>query len=226
MPAVRNEQGQINVSDSHIRAIFFDLGMVLVTFDWNIAVTRLRARGIAPERMREFLADPLHDAFERNAVTAQEFFQRAKTITGFEGSIEEFKPYWNEIFETLSENVARARELAKFYPLYVISNTNPWHMEYVEQKFPWVHLFRERFYSPLLGVRKPDPRIFEIALARTGISAHHALFLDDRAENAQGARVVGMRAIHVPTPERVQVELAKLVASAHRLADEQVLGSL
>lgn len=206
------------MSESKIRAIFFDLGMVLVTFDWNIMVARLRARGIAPERVREFLADPSHDAFERNEITAEEFFQRAKAITGFQGSLEEFKPYWNEIFETLSENVARARELANFYPLYVISNTNPWHMEFVEKNFPWVHLFRERFYSPLLGMRKPDPRIFEIALTRTGISPHHALFLDDRAENVDAAHAIGMHTLHVPTPERAQVELGKLVAHAQQLA--------
>ncbi|MBI4675100.1 MAG: HAD family phosphatase [Chloroflexi bacterium] len=210
------------MNDSRVRAIFFDLGMVLITFDWNIAVARFAARGVAPERVRAFLADPLHDIFERNEITSQEFFQRGKTITGFDGPLDEFRTYWNEIFETLTANVARARELAQSYPLYIISNTNPWHLEYVETKFRWLNLFRERFYSPAFGIRKPDPRLFEIALTRAGIAPHNALFLDDRLENIHAARQIGMNTLHVPTPEIAQSELAKLVAQTRARTDRTV----
>jgi|SRR5581483_4885200 putative hydrolase of the HAD superfamily len=202
----------MNPFDYH--AIFFDLGMVLVTFDWNIAIARFAARGCAPERVRTFLADPMHDVFERNEITAEEFFRRGQSITGFDGSLEEFKTYWNEIFSPLTPNVELARELAAFYPLFVISNTNPWHMDYIEDKFSWLEIFQQRFYSPMVGVRKPDTRIFEFALTRAGIAAPHALFLDDRLENVHGAQTVGMNAIHVPTPELATSELRKLVARA------------
>lgn len=193
-------------------AIFFDLGMVLVTFDWQLAIPRWIARGATRARIVQFLADPMHDEFERSAVSAADFFQRGKSATGFQGTRDEFKTFWNEIFEPLAANVALAQKLAARYPLYVISNTNPWHMEYVEQTFQWLKIFRERFYSPALGVRKPDPRIFEIALARSGIAAPRALFLDDRLENIHGAQAVGMQTIHVPTPEIVTRELTRLVA--------------
>lgn len=195
-------------------AIFFDLGMVLVTFDWNIAIPRFAARGASPERMRAFLDDPVHEEFERDAVTEQEFFARGQSMTNFQGTRDEFKTVWNEIFETHHANVALARELAAAYPLFVISNTNPWHMEYVESHYDWVHLFRERFYSPPLKIRKPDPRIFEMALARSGIAAERALFLDDRLENIHGAASVGMQTIHVPTPGIATQELTKLVTQS------------
>lgn len=205
------------MKDQEFRAIFFDLGMVLVTFDWNIAIARLAQRGIAPERVRAFLDDPLHEAFERNAITAHEFFRRGQALTGFQGACDEFKKYWNEIFQTHAANVARARELAAHYPLYVISNTNPWHMEYVEAKYAWLKIFRERFYSPPLGIRKPDPRIFEIALARANVAPRDALFLDDRLENIHGARTVGMHTLHVPTPEIATRELTVLVERTQNL---------
>lgn len=199
------------MSQPKFDAIFFDLGMVLVTFDWNLALPRFVARGASPERVRAFLADPLHEAFERNAVTDDNFFLRGQSMTGFRGTREEFKTYWNEIFAPYAANVELARALAAHYPLFVISNTNPWHMAYVEQAYAWLQIFRERYYSPALGVRKPAPRIFEIALARSGFAAERALFLDDRLENIHGAQAVGMQTIHVPTPEIAARALSTLV---------------
>ncbi|MDL1895129.1 hypothetical protein FBQ82_02560 [Anaerolineae bacterium CFX7] len=60
-------------------------------------------------------------------------------------------------------------------------------------------------------MRKPDARIFEIALARAQVAPQDALFLDDRLENIHGAQAVGMQTLHVPTPQRVTIELEKLV---------------
>jgi putative hydrolase of the HAD superfamily len=203
-------------------AIFFDLGMVLVTFDWNLAMPRFVARGCAPERVRAFLDAPIHEAFERNAISSLEFFRAGQALTGFDGTLDEFKMYWNEIFEAIPPTIALARALAAFYPLFVISNTNPWHMEYVENKFAWLQLFRERIYSPDVHVRKPDARIYEIALARAGVAAERALFLDDRLENIHGAQAVGMNTIHVPTPESAARELSELAhAAALELATVQ-----
>lgn len=196
-------------------AIFFDLGMVLVTFDWNIAIPRFVARGATPERVRAFLADPRHDAFERDEITSQEFFAFGVSSTGFQGTLDEFRACWNEIFAPLEANVALALELAARYPGYVISNTNPWHMDYVEEKYTWLQNFRARVYSPCVKIRKPDPRIYEIALARAGVAAERALFLDDRLENIHGAQAVGMNTIHVPTPEIAREELSKLVEQSY-----------
>ena len=111
----------------------------------------------------------------------------------------------------LESNIALALQLTARYPSYVISNTNPWHMDYVEQTYPWLQSFRQRIYSPLVKIRKPDVRIYEIALARAGVAAERALFFDDRLENIHGAQTVGMNTIHVPTPEIAAREFARLL---------------
>lgn len=187
---------------SDIGAVFFDLGMVLVTFDWEIAIPHWSARnGGDAVRLREFLAHPLHDAFERDALSADEFYEQGLTMTGFGGTRDEFTAHWNEIFTEIPENVAVARRLARHLPLYLLSNTNPWHAAYLETQFHWMQLFTARFYSCRLGVRKPDPRIYQLALARAGVAPRHAVFFDDRLDNVEGARRVGMRAYQVPTPD-------------------------
>ncbi len=60
------------------------------------------------------------------------------------------------------------------------------------------------------GVMKPDPRIFEIALARAGVLPEEAVFVDDFAANVEGARRVGLRAIHFRSTAQALAELARL----------------
>lgn len=189
------------MSDSTIRAVFFDLGMVLVTFSWEIAIPRwANANGGDKARLRAFLEHPYHEAFERSELTGEEFSARGRELTGFQGADDVFKATWNEIFTEVPSSVRVLRRIAGRLPMYLLSNTNPWHAAYLETKFDWMQLFEKRFYSCDLGVRKPDPRIYQMALGHAGVPAEHALFFDDRMENVIGAQRVGMRAVQVPTP--------------------------
>jgi glucose-1-phosphatase len=203
-------------NEPRIKAIFFDLGMVLVTFDWNIAISKFASGNQSnTERIQQFLAHARHEDFERNALTADEFYQFGLELTGCTQPLQEFKATWNEIFEEIPENVQLVRELARDYPLYVISNTNPWHAEYLEERYAWMNLFSQRFYSCDLGVRKPDPRIYQIATARAGVEPEHALFIDDRLENVQGAQAIGMQTILASNPEQLREDVHRRVASQH-----------
>lgn len=192
-------------------AIFFDLGMVLVTFDWNIAIPRFAAyNGGDMLAVRQFLAHPHHDAFERNELTGQEFFERARKLLAFSGTRPQFQAAWCEIFTEVPATVRLVRQLAPVIPLYTLSNTNPWHAEYLERHFDWMNLFTQRFYSYTLGARKPDPRIYELAAACARVEPARALFIDDRLENIEGARRIGMQTLHAPTPAVLVRELTLL----------------
>lgn len=69
---------------------------------------------------------------------------------------------------------------------------------------------RDRFdavvFSAIEGVRKPNPIIFERALDRLGITASEGLFLDDFEPMVDGARAVGLHAIHVADHDRAIAE--------------------
>lgn len=60
------------------------------------------------------------------------------------------------------------------------------------------------------GVMKPDPRIFEVALARTGAQPAEAIFVDDMEENVAAARALGMHAIHFTDTESTIAQLVRL----------------
>jgi putative hydrolase of the HAD superfamily len=54
-----------------------------------------------------------------------------------------------------------------------------------------------------VGCAKPDPQIYQITLDRLGVAPGDALFVDDRAENMEGARQLGIETLHFTAPERI-----------------------
>lgn len=202
------------MAESEIRTVIFDLGMVLVTFDWNLAIPRFAARsGGDTARVVEFLQHPFHEQFERSALSEAEFFRRGQELMGFQGTQAEFKQYWNEIFTEIPSSIRLLRVFADRLPVFALSNTNPWHADYLEARFDWLRLFDERIYSFAVGARKPDPAIYRYALGRAGTAPQHALMVDDRAENIEAARALGMPTLHVTSPAEFERQALRLLDS-------------
>jgi len=65
--------------------------------------------------------------------------------------------------------------------------------------------------SCVLGLRKPDPRIYEHTLAQLGVEATASVFLDDIGRNLKSARALGMATIKVADPDRALAELSALL---------------
>jgi putative hydrolase of the HAD superfamily len=89
------------------------------------------------------------------------------------------------------------------YRLATINNESRELNRYRIDTFGLGTMFSAFFSSCYLGVRKPDARIYEIALDVMQADSRASLFVDDREENVAGARAVGLRAIHAPEPARL-----------------------
>ena len=68
--------------------------------------------------------------------------------------------------------------------------------------------------SYAVGCAKPDALIYQITLDRLGVAPAHALFVDDRAENIEGARRLGIDTLHFTGPERIDELKRRMGASA------------
>jgi epoxide hydrolase-like predicted phosphatase len=104
------------------------------------------------------------------------------------------------------------RELREKYKIGLISNAwsglRPW---IEKQKFEDV--FDVMIISAEIGVMKPDPRIYQAALEQLGVAPAESIFIDDFVQNVEGARQVGMNAIHFTTYDQVVNELEKMLAA-------------
>ncbi len=72
-------------------------------------------------------------------------------------------------------------------------------------------MFDEVIESSVVGVRKPEPRFYEIACERLGVSPEHCVFLDDLGVNLKPARAMGMTTIKVVDPSVALAELEAVV---------------
>ncbi len=80
--------------------------------------------------------------------------------------------------------------------------------------YPFIHLFDGVTISAEVGVAKPDPLIYRHAVEAVGVALNEALFIDDFSENIEGARQVGMAAIHYTDPAVAQQKLNEMTGVA------------
>jgi epoxide hydrolase-like predicted phosphatase len=179
--------------------IIFDLGRVLVEFDFKKVIHDLKR--FSPKSEKEirhyFSTTPLWDAFERGRVTPEVFFQSLQKDLQLKGlTFKTFAPLWNEIFREKSDTVAILRRLRGRYRLAMLSNVNEMHWRHIQQTQAFMHWFDHPVASFAVGHRKPDPEIYRITLRRAGMSPSQAIFIDDVKAHVVAAQSLGIRSYH------------------------------
>jgi putative hydrolase of the HAD superfamily len=76
---------------------------------------------------------------------------------------------------------------------------------------PVDEIFETVVDSAFVGSRKPEARIYELTLERIGLPAEACLFIDDLAHNIEGARELGLQAVHFRDNEQAIAEIRALV---------------
>ena len=195
-----------------ISAIYFDLGKVLLHFDWDLMLDRIAEKSKLPkdEIRRRLFEDPQTLAYELGGISSAKFFPHLKKSIEYKGTAKELRAAFSEIFTPMADHIALAAMLRPHYPLAIISNTNDAHIIHAEEKYSFFSLFHARIYSHQVKLAKPDPAIYHTALkALGGIDPLEALFIDDLEANVLGASKLGWQTIHL----RPDVNLREALAS-------------
>lgn len=189
---------------SNFRAVLFDIGGVLTVSPVTRIMNYCAERGIADETRKAIFAD--HDGpwsrFERSELTPDEFvveFDRTVTQTGIEACGPHFMQWFFQGFEPRHEMIAVVEHLRGRMKIGAITN-NVARDEPAQRRTSGldVHsLFDVVVESAIVGVRKPEPRIYEIACAELNVRPAEAVFLDDLGANLKGAKALGMATIKV-----------------------------
>lgn len=195
-----------------ISAVCFDLGKVLLHFDWQIMLQRIAEKSpLSTEEMAKLLKDdPQIIAYEVGGVTSAKFFTHMKKRLKYKGTTKELRAAFAEIFTPLTEHIALAALLAPHYPLAIISNTNEAHIIHAEASYSFFSLFPVRIYSHQVKAMKPNREIYDAArIALGNIDPLEILFIDDLEPNILGAVQLGWQTIHL----RPDVDLRHALAS-------------
>lgn len=201
---------------TEIKSVIFDLGNVLVNFDATKAAKRFSKDCKVPVKKvwDHFFTDPTEKSYTRGEISCQEFYKHAKNALDIPVDFETFKYYWNDIFWENKGMDALLGKLKKKYPLYLISNTNKMHFDYLLGKFKVLRHFKKTFPSHEVGHRKPEPQIYKKVLKKIKLKPRETVFVDDVQKFVDGARAVGMHAIQFKNRQQLVRELKKMGITA------------
>ena len=188
-------------------AIIFDLGKVLVDFDYSIAATKIAARSRrAPADLHAFLgSSPLLVQYESGLLTRRTFFEAVRDAIGFESDLVEFGGYFADIFTEMPGTIALQAELRRRgFKTYIFSNTNDLAIEHVRRNFSFFQNFDGYIFSYEVGGLKPQPEIYAAMEALTGRRGADLIYIDDREENIETGLARGWRAILHESPEKTR----------------------
>jgi putative hydrolase of the HAD superfamily len=194
-------------------AVVFDLGKVLVDFDYTISAARFARRSrFTPPQVRQLLDhSPLLYRFETGLLSETEFFGEVCAACGFSGSLSEFCDIFADIFSEIKPMTAMQAALrSNKVPTYIFSNTNGIAVRHIRKKFPFFAHFDGYIFSYEQGAMKPDAKIYEALEHLTGRTAEGIVYLDDRAENVQAGLARGWRALLHQRPEQTIAALRQL----------------
>lgn len=190
-----------------IKAIIFDFGDVFINLDKEATTRSLKQMDIEdlPEKI---IAK--NKEYEQGFVTSDEFseyyreqFPQLKTedfLTSWNAMLLEFPEYRFKFIQKLAEE--------KDYKLILLSNTNENHIEHIKSNVSFFDEFKDCFdafyLSHEIGLRKPEPEIFEFLLEQHDLNAENCLFIDDTTENTEVASRLGFHTWNIqPTNEDV-----------------------
>lgn len=223
--------------EGSLTTIFFDVGNVILSFDYHIAAREIARRcGARKEDIYELLEgsrykQQLQVPFETGKFTPHEYFTRFAAILKRDFDIDltmdmgTFFSIFNSIFryKYRAAEVIRRLKMAG-YRVFFISNVNPVHKAY------WLNIHNDIFRmtdgfiaSCEVGVMKDDPRIFDEALKVAGLSLRpdKAVFLDDIGSYVEVAASRGVNAFQVTPATDIYQALRDILRGDSRLGIDQ-----
>lgn len=196
-----------------IRAIFWDIGGVLLNNAWDHTE---RAAALAHFQLDEKEFQSRHELivseFERGRITLDEYLNRTVFYRDRPFTREQFREVMFAQSKPFPEILAFAQSLADSgkYLMATLNNESRELNYYRMEKFGLRKIFRLFFSSCFVGLRKPEREIYFLALETTQIPAEDCCFIDDRPLNLECAAHLGMHTIQMQSLDQLSSDLAKL----------------
>jgi epoxide hydrolase-like predicted phosphatase len=206
--------------------VIFDLGGVVLPSPMPAFRSHERRTGLREGFLSEIAISAgdgnLWPRYETSELSPEEFADEFAAACAAAGGAVVVADLMDEIYAMVSEpraEMVAAIQAVRGHGFLTGALTNNWmkHGEPTGRRFPdpterFDHLFDVIVESAVVGLRKPDPRIYTLVCDRLSVAPTEAVFLDDFGRNLVAARELGMETVKVDDPHTAIAQLAELLA--------------
>lgn len=193
-----------------IKTVIFDLGKVLIPFDFTRGYRGLeKLCGVpAAEIPRRLASTDLVHRFESGLVEPEDFVAELSRVLGLHVSYDQFCEIWSSIFlpdPLIPESLLAG--IRQRFRLLLLSNTNAIHFEMLERTYPLLGQFHDKVLSYRVRAMKPSPAIYREAIARAACRPEECFYTDDIADYVTAAKREGMDAVQFESRAQIEREM-------------------
>ena len=190
----------------YYEVIIFDLGGVILNLDYTLTTKAFQSLGLKnfDEIYAQANQTSLFDDLEIGKISAQFFINSLLPYLPQGVTANKVVHAWNAmILDFPQERLDLLVELRKTKKVILLSNTNEIHIQAVNRSLAnttnqKIESFFDKVYlSHEIGLRKPNVEIFEFVCKDQNITPSTALFIDDTIRHVEGAKRIGLNAIHL-----------------------------
>jgi putative hydrolase of the HAD superfamily len=196
-----------------ISAIFWDVGGVLLSNAWDHEQRRQTLKHFTLDEVEfESRHEMLVSSFERGKISLQEYLERTIFYRPRSFTLDAFKDYMFRLSQPDLETLQLAKQLSRScnYLMATINNESKELNLFRIQTFGLREIFSLFVSSCFVGLRKPEDRIYRLALDITARPPEETCFIDDRPLNLDAASQLGMHVIRMESAAQLRRELGKL----------------
>ena len=177
--------------------VVFDLGKVLLDFDYDIAIRRFAERSdVGIDKVRELINSSVQYDYESGKITTDEFFSYVRNCASFQGGRSEFVDFFSDIFSPMEMMLNFFKRVKKAgLPICVFSNTNEIAIQYISKQYSFYDDFDFYVLSFQEKGMKPDEPIYRVVEKKTMKSGEAILYIDDRLENIETGNRLGWQTV-------------------------------
>ena len=193
-----------------INTIIFDFGDIFVNLEKQTSIEEFKKLGL--DGPNEELLN-MNDLFERGKVTELQFIESFQKYIP-DADILDIRKAWNSVIgEFPLYRLEFLQMLSKKYRLFLLTNTDAIHISRFEHMAgmsffsDFYQCFEKVYYSFEMGMRKPEPEIFNYIIKKHDLSPKRTLFVDDKKENTDAAAALGIQVWNLKVGQEDVVDL-------------------
>ncbi len=193
------------------KLILFDLGGVVFTNGTKKFIADISQRyGIGSEEVLNILDGVIGTKYREGKIGREEFWKLVLEALPLKESVDDLEKEWIGNYELIPGTKVIIEKLRDKYKVMYLSYNVKERVDKLDQKFDFVSWFEGGIFSHEVGMRKPNPKIYEIALQMGNVKADESVFVDDKLKMLEPAKAMGMTGLVFESPEKLGKDLVNI----------------